>query len=52
MVNLEELIVREEDGVNEEVTDVESDEGDRGEHGDDLEILGAHPCELKRARLE
>lgn len=34
-----------------EVTDVESDEGDKGEE-DDKEILGGRPREPKRARLE
>ena len=51
MVSLEELMLREEDGMDEEVTDVESDERDKGED-DDMEILGACPRELKRARIE
>ena len=46
MVNLEELMLREEDGIDGEVTDVESDEGDKGED-DDMEILGARPQEPK-----
>ena len=41
-VNLEELMLREEDGMDGEVTDVESDEGDRSKD-DDIEILGARP---------
>ena len=55
MVNLEELMLREEDGMDEEVTDVESDhEEDKGEEGDDddVEILGARPRGSKRVRVE
>ncbi len=48
MVSLEELMLREEDGMDGEVTDVESDEGDKGED-DDMEITGARPREPKRA---
>ena len=33
------------------MTDVENDEGDRGED-DDIEILGAWPQELKQARVK
>lgn len=52
MVSLEELMLREEDGMDEEVTDVESaDDGDKGED-DDVEILIARPRELKRVRVE
>lgn len=41
MVNLEELLLREEDAMDGEVTDVESDhEEDKGEEDDDMEILG------------
>ena len=42
MVNLEELILREEAGIDGEVTDFESDDEDKGED-DDMEILGARP---------
>ncbi|MCJ1349585.1 hypothetical protein MMC31_007826 [Peltigera leucophlebia] len=53
MVNLEELMLREEDGMDGEVTDVESDhEEDKGEEDDDMEILGARPRGSKRARVE
>lgn len=51
MVSLEELVLREEDGMDGEVTDVESDMGDKGED-DDMEITGARPRESIRARLE
>ena len=50
MVNLEELL-QEEDGMDREVTDVENDEGDRGED-DDIKILGAWPQKLKQARFK
>ncbi len=44
-------MLREEDGINEEVTDVESaDDGDKKED-DDMEILIARLRELKRVRL-
>ncbi len=53
MVNLEELILREEDGMDEEVTDVESDhKEDKDEEDDDIEILGARPRGSKRVRVE
>ena len=53
MVNLEELMLREEDGMDEEVTDVESDhEEDKDEEDDDIEILGARPRGSKRVRVE
>lgn len=48
-------MLREEDGMDEEVTDVESDhEEDKGEEGDDddVEILGARPRGSKRVRVE
>lgn len=52
MVSLEKLMLREEDGMDEEVTDVESaDDGDKGED-DDVKILIARPRELKRVRVE
>lgn len=51
MVSLEELMLREEDAMDGEVTDVESDMGDKGEE-DDMEITGARPRESIRARLE
>ena len=51
MVNLEELILREEAGIHGEVIDVDSDDEDKKED-DDMEILGARPWEPKRARLE
>ena len=45
MVNLEELMLG-EDGMDEEVTDVEIDyEEDKDEADDDIEILGARPRE-------
>lgn len=50
MVSLKELMLREEDGKNKEVTDVESDERDKKEDDerdkrddDDIEIRGACP---------
>ncbi len=53
MVNLEELMLREEDGIDEEVTDVESDhEEDNDEEDNDIEILGAHPRGSKQVRVE
>ena len=51
MVSLEGLMLREEDGMDGEVTDVESDMGDKGED-DDMEITGTRPRESIRARLE
>ena len=45
MVNLEELMLG-EDGMDDEVTDVEIDyEEDKDEADDDIEILGARPRE-------
>lgn len=54
MVYLEGLMLREEDGMDGEVTDVESDhEEDKGEEdADDMEILGAHTRESERARVQ
>ncbi len=53
MVNLNELILREEDGMDEEVIDIESDhEEDKDEVDDDIEILGACPQGSKRVRVE
>ena len=46
MVSLEELMLRKEDGMDEEVIDIESIEGDK-EDDDDMEILGARHRELK-----
>lgn len=46
MVNLEELMLREEDGIEGEETDVESDEEDKGDD-DHMEILEARPREPK-----
>lgn len=46
-------MLREEDGMEGEVTDVERDhEEDQGEEDDDMEILGARPRGSKRARVE
>ncbi len=53
MVNLEELMLREEDGKDKEVTYVESDhEKDKNEADNDIEILGARPRGSKRVRVE
>ncbi len=53
MVNLEELMLREEDGIDEEVTDVESDnQEDKDKEDDDIEILGARPQGSKLVRVE
>ena len=52
MVSLEEFMLRKEDEMDEEVTDVEStDDGDKGED-DDMEILIACLRELKQVRVE
>ena len=51
IVNLEELMLREEDGMDGEVTDVESDyEEDKGEEDDDMEILGEDQNEHELSR--
>ena len=50
MVNSEELMLREEDGIDGELK-MEVDEGDKGEVYD-IEILGARPRDPKQARLE
>lgn len=47
MVHLEELMLREEDGIDREVTDVEIDEEDKGEDND-MEILEARRNDLNR----
>lgn len=45
-------MLREEDGIDEEVTNVESDhEKDKSEEEDDIEILGARPRGSKRVRV-
>ena len=46
MVDLEELMLREEDGIDGEVTDVESDEEDK-RADDGMEILGGSPSSTK-----
>ena len=53
MVNLEKLMLWEEEGMDGEVTDVQSDhEEDKGEEeNDDVENLGARPRASKRARV-
>ena len=50
MVKLEELMLREEGGIDGEVTDVECDDEDKGED-DDMEILEARPGDQKRPPL-
>ncbi len=53
IVNLEELMLQEEDGMDEEVTDIEIDhKEDKDKEDDDIEILGACPRESKRVRVE
>ncbi len=53
MINLEKLMLQEEDGVDEEVTDVESDhEENTDEEDDDIEILRARSWESKRVPVE
>lgn len=48
MVNLEELMLREEDGIDVEVTDVVSDhEEDKGEEDDDIKIASKNQNEHK-----
>lgn len=51
MVNLEKIILGEEDRMDGEVTEIESDEEEKGED-DDIEILGASSRGPKRARLK
>lgn len=48
MCTLEDLILREEDGMDGEVTDIESDKEEKGED-DDIKILGASSQGPKRA---
>lgn len=45
MVNLEELMLWEEDGINEKVTDIESNHGEdkNKEDDDNIKILGVCP---------
>lgn len=50
MVNLERIILGEEDRIDVEVTEIESDEEEKGQD-DDIEILGASSRGPKRARL-
>ena len=51
MCILEDIVLGEEDGMDGEVTDIESDEEEKGED-DDITILGASSQGPKRARLE
>ena len=48
MCTLEDLILREEDGMDGEVKDIESDKEEKGED-DDVKILGASSQGPKRA---
>ena len=53
MVNLEELMLQEEDGIDKVVTDAESNhEEDKDEEDDEIEILEARPRGSKRVRVE
>ncbi len=53
MINLEELMLQEENGMDEEVTDIESDhKGDKDKEDDDMEILRARSQGSKRVRVE
>ncbi len=53
MVNLEELMLREEDRIDVKVTDVVSNhEEDKGEEDDDVKILETRLQESKRAQVK
>ncbi len=52
MVSLEELMLREDDGMDEEVTDIKSTDNRDKREDDDIEILIAYPQILKQVRVE
>lgn len=51
MINLEKLMLRKKDGIDWEVTEIESNDGDK-EKNDDIKIVGAQLQATKLARFE